>query len=455
MICYRCNHEAGAESICPYCGADLDIFQKVIRISNAYYNDGLQKAEVRNLSGAIISLKRSLKFNKYNIDARNLLGLVYYEMGEVVDALSEWVISKSYQQDDNIAGRYLENLRDNRGQLDAINQTIKKYNQALLYCKQDSRDLAIIQLKKVLSLNPRLVKGHQLLALLYLQEGRLEQAKKSLRNAGKIDSNNTTTLRYLKEVNIKLKEKGKDKKKPEDDLISYQSGNETIIMPNRFQDYSLGSTLVYLLIGLIVGAAVIGFLVVPGVESKAKQELKAQLVEANDTLTSNAQFMDAMAERIKELEAQVADLEEQADAVPAQTAAYESLLKAYVAYADKDIVTTGMHLEDVDKSQLSKKAKSTYNAVWDDIKDKYYPQLYSAGYSDYSKGKYKDAIKKLLRVVEYDKAYRDGYATYYLAQAYRQNGDLKSAKPYYQYVIDNYPNTERAATARNYVNAEE
>ena len=176
MICYRCNHEIGNDPFCPICGTDLNMFLKIQRLSNMYYNDGLQKAEVRNLSGAIISLKKSLKFNKYNIDARNLLGLVYYEMGEVVDALSEWVISKSYKQDDNIAGRYLEAIRENRAQLEAINQTIKKYNQALLYCKQDSRDMAIIQLKKGLSLNPKLVKAHQLLALLYLQEEKLDQA---------------------------------------------------------------------------------------------------------------------------------------------------------------------------------------------------------------------------------------------------------------------------------------
>ena len=81
MICYRCNHEAGNAGICPVCGTDLSIFVKIKRLSNMYYNDGLQKAEVRNLSGAIISLKKSLKFNKYNIEARNLLGLVYYEMG--------------------------------------------------------------------------------------------------------------------------------------------------------------------------------------------------------------------------------------------------------------------------------------------------------------------------------------------------------------------------------------
>ena len=89
MVCYRCNHEAGNNAECPICGNDLRVFQKVRRLSNMYYNDGLQKAEVRNLSGAIISLKKSLKLNKYNIEARNLLGLVYYEMGEVVDMVKD------------------------------------------------------------------------------------------------------------------------------------------------------------------------------------------------------------------------------------------------------------------------------------------------------------------------------------------------------------------------------
>ena len=51
--------------------------------------------------------------------------------------------------------------------------------------------------------------------------------------------------------------------------------------------------------------------------------------------------------------------------------------------------------------------------------------------------------------------FQDGSAAYYLAQSYRKNGDLKSAKPYYQYVIENYPDTERARTSQNYVDAQE
>lgn len=60
-----------------------------------------------------------------NIDARNLLGLVYFETGEVVEALTEWVISKNYQPRDNAASRYLNEIQNNPSRLDTINQTIK------------------------------------------------------------------------------------------------------------------------------------------------------------------------------------------------------------------------------------------------------------------------------------------------------------------------------------------
>ena len=454
MICYRCGQDVGDAKRCPNCGADLTVFWKVRRISNSYYNLGLQQAEVRNLSGAVESLKNSLKFNKYNIDARNLLGLVYHEMGETVDALSEWVISQSYQPKDNLANRYLDEIQKNRGQLDTINQTIKKYNQALHYCQQDSRDLAIIQLKKVLSMNPKLIKGHQLLALLYLQDGKLELAKKSLRNAGKIDANNTTTLRYLKEVNTQLKEKSPSKKPKDDDLISYQSGNETIIMPKRFKESSLGSMLAYIVTGLVVGAAVTAFLIVPSVKNQAKEDAKQQILEASDTISSNGQT-------IKDLEQQVSDLQDQLEEeannnekVADQIKTYERLLNAYVSYTADDVIAAGQALDKVNTSYLSKKAKSIYRDLNDEVRSQYLDKLYQEGYGYYQRGKYEDAITDLQKVVDEEEDFQDGSAAYYLAQSYRKNGDLDSAKPYYQYVIDKHPGTERARTSQNYVDAQ-
>ncbi len=459
MICYKCNHEAGKEKTCPLCGADLSVFQKIIRLSNMYYNDGLQKAEVRNLSGAIISLKKSLKFNKYNIDARNLLGLVYYEMGEIVDALSEWVISKSYKAQDNIAGRYLDEIRQNRAQLETNNQTIKKYNQALLYCRQDSRDLAIIQLKKVLSLNPKLVKGHQLLALLYIQEDKLDLAKKSLRSAGKIDANNTITLRYLKEVNQRMKESNNGKKRKDDDLISYQSGNETIIMPKRFQESSIGSNLLYMLIGLIVGSLVIGFLIVPEATKRAKETWDLNLIEINENLASKDTTIETLENEIVKLQAELkAALEKEEPSIDEIIAprleAYDMLLSAFVAYATEDYILAGTNLNKVDVSLLSDSAKAMHTTLWTEIADEYYQTLYTTGYTSYKDQNYTDAVAKLQIVVSYNIDYEAGYGAYYLAQSYRKSGDLESARQYYQFVIDKYPDTERARTARKYVNTE-
>ena len=87
---------------CPKCGCNVLIQKKVDYLSRQYYNRGLEKASVRDLSGAIDCLKQSLIYNKHNIQARNLLGLVYFETGEVVAALSEWVISKNLQPTSNL-----------------------------------------------------------------------------------------------------------------------------------------------------------------------------------------------------------------------------------------------------------------------------------------------------------------------------------------------------------------
>lgn len=454
MICYRCGQDVGDAKRCPNCGADLTVFWKVRRISNSYYNLGLQQAEVRNLSGAVESLKNSLKFNKYNIAARNLLGLVYHEMGETVAALSEWVISQSYQPDDNLANGYLDEIQKNRGQLDTINQTIKKYNQALHYCQQDSRDLAIIQLKKVLSMNPKLIKGHQLLALLYLQDGKLELAKKSLRNAGKIDANNTTTLRYLKEVNTQLKEKSPSKKPKDDDLISYQSGNETIIMPKRFKESSLGSMLAYIVTGLIVGAAVTAFLIVPNVKNQAKEDAKQQILEASDTISSNGQTIKDLEQQVSDLQAQLDEEANNNEKVADQIKTYERLLNAYVSYTADDVIAAGQALDKVNTSYLSKKAKSIYKDLNDEVRSQYLDKLYQEGYGYYQRGKYEDAITDLQKIVDEEEDFQDGSAAYYLAQSYRRSGDLDSAKPYYQYVIDKHPGTERARTSQNYVDAQ-
>lgn len=454
MNCYNCGAELGKEDKCPECGADVRLYKKIKMASNAYYNDALQKAGVRDLSGAIESLKISLRFNKLNIDARNLLGLVYYEMGETVEALTEWVISKSYQPKDNLASGYLDDIQNNKTRLDAVNQTIKKYNQALMYCKQNSRDLAIIQLKKVLNLNPKLVRGHQLLALLYIQEERYDLAKKSLRNAGKIDVNNTVTLRYLKEANAGLRQQNPNKKSANDELISYQSGNETIIQPKYLKDDSAIGTIVNMIIGIVIGIAITCFLIVPGAKRVIQNNAKAEILEANNTISTKNNTITSLQKQVDDLTAQITDAKTSEESSNGKITSYEQLLAAYEAYGKNDVQAAGEALANVKQDDLSEEAKAIYDEMNTSLNAEYIQTLYTDGYNAYSSGKYADAIDALKKVTEMDESYENGNAIYYLAQSYRKNNDMESAKPYYEKVIELYPNTERANNAKNYLGQE-
>lgn len=455
MECYNCGAKLGKQDLCPNCGTNVKIYKKITMASNAYYNDALAKAGVRNLSGAIESLNTSLKFNKLNVDARNLLGLIYFEMGEVVEALTEWVISKNYKPTDNCASNYLDEIQNNRARLETINQTIKKYNQALLYCRQDSRDLAIIQLKKVLSLNPKLVRGHQLLALLYIQDGNYDMAKKSLRNAGKIDANNTITLRYLKEVNMGLRDNSANKKNKNDEQISYQSGNETIIQPKYLKDNSAIGTVINMVIGLAIGVAITCFLIVPGVRREIQDAAKAEVLEANNSVSSKNQTISTLEAQIDDLTSQVTAAEEGTKDAESQISTYDQLLQAYVTYSAGDVEAAGSALGNVNEEYLSESAKQIYDTINTEVNAEYVATLYQQGYSAYQSQNFEDAVTNLEKVIEMDETYENGNALYYLAQAYRKNNNLATAKTYYQKVVDLYPGTERAANSQSYLDIEE
>ena len=180
---------------CTQCGCNVLIQKKVDYLSKYYYNLGLEKATIRDLSGAITCLRQSLTYNKSNIQARNLLGLVYFETGEVVAALSEWVISKNLQSSRNLASEYIDKLQANSNKLSAINETIKKYNHALALCREGHEDMAAIQLRKILSQNSKLIKGYHLLALILMKDQEWNKARRILKKAARIDKTNTTTLR--------------------------------------------------------------------------------------------------------------------------------------------------------------------------------------------------------------------------------------------------------------------
>ena len=99
--------------------------------------------------------------------------------GDVGCALIQWVISINLQPDNNRADHYLDEVQRKPGQLEIASQMVKKFNQALFYAQNDSDDLAVLQLKRIVDEKPNFVKAHLLLALLYMEHGDYVKAGKS------------------------------------------------------------------------------------------------------------------------------------------------------------------------------------------------------------------------------------------------------------------------------------
>ena len=55
MICYRCGCRLSEKDFCTGCGADVGLYKRIMFMSNRFYNDGLERAAVRDLSGAMNS----------------------------------------------------------------------------------------------------------------------------------------------------------------------------------------------------------------------------------------------------------------------------------------------------------------------------------------------------------------------------------------------------------------
>ena len=463
MKCYNCGCDLSEKSFCTSCGTDVALYKKIMHVSNRFYNDGLEKANVRDLTGAIVSLRQSLKFNKNNIEARNLLGLVYFELGEAVAALSEWVISKNFRSKKNVADDYINAIQSNPSRLETINQTIKKYNRALGYCYQESNDLAIIQLKKVLSLNPKMVKGHQLLALLYINSEDWEKAKRELLKCSKVDTNNTMTLRYLKAVNEMLEgddtaQTTKKRKNIADDVIVYQSGNETIIQPLAIKEPVVASTFINIIIGLVIGLAFACFLILPS----SIQSAKAKIQEELKVVSSNS---DAKTSTITDLEQKVTTLQEENTALNQKISSFsgnggtmqtiDALLIATNTYLANPEEYTDIkdQLLSVNTEYLNTEASDAYKQLYNKLMGVVGPtiaeQLYEVGYTAEKQNDYSTAVTNLEQAWYFDKTNVE--ILYQLAQSYRLAQDTEKSKQTYQQVIDLFPGTEEAVKSQEYL----
>ena len=427
----------------------MEYTKKLVYQSNYWYNDGLKRARIRDMSGAIGSLKKSLQYNSENIAARNLLGLVYYGRGEVGEALVEWILSKNFQSHENIANYYIKKLQENPTELEKVNQAIRKFNQSLDYCYQDGEDLAIIQLKKVVDAHPTFLKAYQLLSLLYIHTQQYGKAKHTLKAAHKLDTTNDITLRYMHEMNeLRRKRaiKQAEKKEEKPQTVTYNIGNETIIQPasSGVKENAGLMTVINIIICIVVGVAVMWFLIMPAVNRSTADRTNKQVREFSDQIAEQEAQISALQTELESYRATSEETENAQQTAKSTLDSYEIVLSMYDHYLNQDMSDSAMveELLKVNADSLGTLGREQFDTMTGDIYSRYSEVLYSTAQENFQVANYADAITNLSTVMQMNEGYDDGQAMWLLAQAYEASGDTENANTWKQKVEENYPDID-------------
>ena len=437
MECLNCGAPVLENGHCSSCGMNYKLLEKAYNTSKYYYNIGLDRARVRDLTGAIDALNLALKYNKQNINARNLLGLIYYEMGETVLGVTQWVISSNYLPgSENVAGRFIKEIQSDPAQLEEANQLAKQFNQALMYAKQGTKDLAFIQLRRIMSNYPHFVKGYLLLALLYMDSGNYDKAKKALKRVLRIDKNNTLAVRYLSEMGATSKEiiETKERSMRIDvdssytDEDQYKSDLEVLVQKgfdhiDDDSDMSVGSyqeinhnkfNLIYVIVGLALGILVCWVLILPTKINRVTQDNRQQVISYGEEIAKKNLTISDLESEISNLQNQIAEKKQ----------------------------------EEADQKQNVQDSKDAFSIIKKSIPNTTYETLCSEAASAISANQYDKAIE-LCNVALQIQEGEDVY--YYLGKAYKGNQDEEKAKAAFIHIKDAYPDSSRIEEIEDYL----
>ena len=461
MNCPKCGHEISRRrKRCEVCGQDISVYERLVCISNAYYNKGLERARVRDLSGAINMLKKSLEINKENTNARNLLGLVYFEMGEVVAALSEWVISQNFQPLDNDAEYFLKKVQSDTVAFDGMNQTIKKYNIALVNAKRQDDDLAVLQLKRVISQNPKFVRALLLLALIYMKNCEYEKARRCLVRIQKIDVANVTALRYLEEIRLNTQPGAQASQESNKDFEESSFVSQIAPINSYREDKPNFMAFITFFLGILIGVAVIYFMAVPNIRQSIKEDYNKKERNYSAVISAKDVEISTLESNIRILETKVDDLERVIRREEGYTLIdyepYIDLMYAYQEYLKQEAVTLeqtealirdAKNLDMTDMTDLS--AVAMYEDMIEALETRAGGFCLEEAMLLYGNGNMEAALPL------FEQAY--GYTPdnpevlYHLARIYHELGDLIQAKALYEIILEEHQYSTRYQEAETYL----
>lgn len=431
-------------------------YEKMLeRIANSYYNLGLERARLRDLTGAAELLKKSLKYDKYQKDARNLLGLIFFECGEVADALVQWVISMNLTPENNDADYFLGEVQRKPSILRTCSENVRKYNQALDYAQNNNEDLAILQLNRVIEQNPKFVKAHILLALLYMNKQEFVKAGRSLYKVLKIDRNNPKALVLMDEVKQQTGRAEIEQNRLKNAFSHRRMQDDDVVIPQEVRQLSPWQVVINILVGVAMGVAAFYLLVLPAHTRALNSENNQELIRYTEKLDTLNRDYDALQQQFDELTTQNNEVQAKLAEFENQNASfinqYQTLNQIIAAYSSGDITTAATLYAQLDQSAITEQSMiDLLNQVKSYMEGTGYQVLTKLGTDAWNAGNRDQAVSY------YEKSLtlkQDPETMYLLGRLYQGMGKTTEANALFDRIVGEHadsPYAARAQQARGY-----
>ncbi len=415
--------------------------------SQYYYQKGFEKVENRQLSEAIPYLKKAIFYNKYDIKAKNVLGLVYFECGQIGEALKLWILSTAITKEDNPANGYIDKLHKHARQFSGYKESVLLYNRALLYLEKKNDDMAMIRLKKALQLNPNLVEAHNLLALCYLYQQQHIKAKEQLTQVLAIDKTNPKALAYLKylliaDEDFEMQPKALVKApRLNEQAQSYEGLTNKKLAIN----YRFGYSVLYFILGLLCMFAVQKVLLTPNQITTLEQALRVADNTNNELQVRYDTYLQESQVAYERLQHEADTLRDENEVLKQEntTLVQGSKLEAMAPLvAAREWVKAADILYSIAADQLDEVQQVTYANYQEEVYPKALINLYNEGYAAYERQDW------IAASACFDKGILYGGADDVLGKMYFYSGLVEEntqnqtkARYYYEYILEHYPGT--------------
>lgn len=410
--------------------------RKIYNLSAISYNKALECCHEDRITEAVIALRESLEFDKKNIDARNLLGLCYYRLGRVADALIEWSISYKFKRTDNLAVDYIAELESAR-EASAMYDAITKYNEALSFAVQGNTDMAILNLKKALENNKNIVEAMNLLSLCYIERGRETEAFKYAEKVLKIDKTNSIAMRYYQLL------------KPEKRLLF-----KPRITDSKSRVKAQG-TLSYFLSGVAVTAVILGCMGLPAIARSFNSKYDRLQVDYNVLQNNMNTELENKTETIDRLTEENADLRSKLQTADNQELQQRVKLLTDIEnyYKEGSVEEASEKLIALSTAGFSQEVLDRYSSLCKTVLPAAASEYFSSGKRAGANGNYesaKDYFNKAIKCTSEGDEVRYS-AMYQLGKIADAQGDKAAALNYFKTVAEKHPVSSVKNEAKKYV----